>query len=157
VTDYHPHNIHESDDVLEFQIQMGHYHTIGVSHLTKRKLLERLACMQEELDEFKAAVEAQDLPEQVDALIDLVYFAKGTANMLGVTGNLWHGCWSLVHEANMRKVPGQTKRGILEDAAKPEGWMAPDVGFKLRQFGYVKSFFTDQNGNVLEELCHDGR
>ena len=84
-------------------------------------LQEREAMMKEELQEFHNAMsEAQCL----DALIDLIYFAIGTAIQFG-----WpiEAAWDLVHEANMQKIVGETKRGFKVDMKKPEGWKAPDI------------------------------
>jgi hypothetical protein len=32
-----------------------------------------------------------------------------------------------VQKANMAKVPGVTKRGMPNDAMKPEGWVGPEA------------------------------
>lgn len=82
-------------------------------------LAHRIRCLQEEIDEF---CEAQDLAEQADALIDLVYFALGTAIMMGLP---WETLWNDVHRANMAKVKGMTKRGFDNDLQKPYGWIPP--------------------------------
>ena len=120
-------------DVWDFQIKFGQITNSIPSHLTKRKLNERVECMQEELDEFIQACELQDLSAQADALVDLVYFALGTANMLGLP---WQILWNDVHEANMRKVAGITKRGHKVDCIKPEGWIGPITSKILIDAGY---------------------
>lgn len=120
-------------DVLDFQTKFGHITNTLPSHLTKRKLNERIECMQEELDEFRQACDLQDLSGQVDALIDLVYFALGTANMLGLP---WQNLWNDVHEANMKKVAGITKRGHKVDCIKPDGWIGPITCKILIDAGY---------------------
>ncbi len=109
--------------------------------LSKRKLQERIECMQEELDEFKAAVDVQDFAEQADALIDLVYFVKGTAVMMGLP---WEDLWNDVQRANMEKVRGVGKRGHAVDMVKPEGWQKPDGSAILKAAGFDESkFMTD--------------
>jgi Phosphoribosyl-ATP pyrophosphohydrolase len=120
-------------DTRDFQTKFGHILNTSPIHLTKRKLDERVVCMQEELDEFKDACKLQDLPGQADALVDLVYFALGTANMLGLP---WQELWNDVHEANMRKVAGITKRGHKFDCIKPEGWVGPITSKILFDAGY---------------------
>lgn len=140
-------------DVLNFQQKLGHLMQSTPGHLTKRKLRERLECMREELNEFEKAIEAQDLEEQFDALIDLVYFAKGTANMLGLT-SVWALGWLEVQRANMTKVPGVTKRGHAVDAVKPEGWQPPDHATILREAGYRRSMWT-VNDQIYEGWCCD--
>lgn len=102
-------------------------------HLTQRKLKERVECMQEELEEFWQASQKQDLAALFDALIDLVYFAKGTAVMLGLP---WRQGWDEVQRANMAKVPGVTRRGHAVDVTKPPGWTAPDLETVLHHAGY---------------------
>lgn len=119
--------------------------------LTKRKLQERIECMQEELDEFKAAVESQDFPEQADALIDLVYFAKGTAVMMGLP---WEELWDDVQRANMAKVRGVGKRGHAVDMVKPEGWRKPDGALILKAHGFNRDTFST-DGVLDETKCSD--
>lgn len=119
--------------------------------LTKRKLTERIECMQEELDEFKAAVAAQDFAEQADALIDLVYFVKGTAVMMGLP---WEELWDDVQRANISKVRGVTKRGHAVDVTKPAGWVKPQTTQILLDAGFKQdNFMTD--GIVDETKCLD--
>lgn len=127
-------NIGNYADVREFQQKFGQLVGDKPRHLTKRKLLERIAQMQEELDEFKAAVEADDIAEQADALIDIVYFAMGTANHMGLP---WQALWNDVHRANMSKEPGvKPERGFLVDCIKPEGWEGPKTMDILLAHGY---------------------
>lgn len=88
-----------------------------------------VSCLQEELDEFKEALETRDLIGQVDALIDLQYFATGIMYKLGLTPEQINQCQTAVHEANMEKKLGvNAKRGDGEtkDAVKPEGWISPE-------------------------------
>ena len=82
--------------------------------------------MQEELDEFKVACKAQDMEGAADALIDLVYVAMGTADMMGLP---WQALWDEVQRANMSKIRAeraeQSTRGTAFDVIKPAGWKAP--------------------------------
>lgn len=110
----------EVEDVRDFQEKFGQLSARTPRMLTRRKLLERIRFMQEELDELK---KAETLDDMFDALLDLVYVAKGTAVMMGLP---WRAGWDLVHGKNMQKVPGQTHRGNLVDVAKPPGWTPPD-------------------------------
>ena len=143
----------ESEDVRDFQLKFKQLVNHVPVHLTRRKLNERAECMQEELDEFKAAIQTQDLAEQADALIDLVYFAKGTANMLGLP---WNQLWDDVQRANMSKVAGVGKRGHLVDCIKPPGWRGPMTGLILSQAGYDPTQFQcPATSTILEENCHD--
>jgi predicted HAD superfamily Cof-like phosphohydrolase len=106
------------------------------THLTTRLLAERIHCMQEELDEFKSGAKQQDMAEMADALVDLVYFALGTAVMMGLP---WDRLFADVQRANMQKVRGMTKRGFVFDACKPVGWVAPLTEHILAESGYNKA------------------
>lgn len=88
----------------------------------------RVKFMQEELDEYRTAVYAGDLPKQFDALIDLIYVALGTSYLQGFP---FAKGWAEVQAANMRKVradeAGQSKRSSTLDVVKPVGWVGPDI------------------------------
>ncbi|MBU6231512.1 nucleoside triphosphate pyrophosphohydrolase family protein [Patescibacteria group bacterium] len=107
--------------------------------LSKRKMLERIQFLQEELDELVTATglkgkgSAQDFAGQADALVDLVYVALGTAAMMGLP---WGALWDDVHRANMSKVRGITHRGHKVDLAKPAGWVGPHTDEILTLAGY---------------------
>ena len=132
------------DDVKSFHQKFGLLVSEQPTHLTRRKLRERVECLQEELEEFMLAVDSQSLPEQADALIDLVYFALGTAVMMGLP---WDELWADVQRANMSKVRGETKRGHKVDVTKPVGWVAPQGHGILARHGY--------QGYDGEEYCLD--
>lgn len=122
-------------DVRAFQTKFGQLVGNVPRHLTRRKLNERIAQMQEELDEFITAVDNDDIAEQADALVDLVYFALGTAAHMGLP---WQALWVDVQRANMSKVPGvKPERGFLVDCIKPKGWEGPKTMAILKEHGYV--------------------
>ena len=99
----------------------------GLNYEGPRRLLppplgsSRTAHMEEELREY---IEADSKEEKLDALVDLVYLAIGTALLHGFDFN---GAWKAVHEANMQKIrgynPDQHKLGVV----KPGGWTPPDL------------------------------
>lgn len=66
------------------------------------------------------------LEKQLDALVDLVYVALGTAHLQGFDFN---EAWRRVHEANMKKIrtarAEDSKRGSTHDVIKPAGWEPP--------------------------------
>lgn len=66
------------------------------------------------------------LEKQLDALVDLVYVALGTAYLQGFDFN---EAWRRVHEANMKKIrtarAEDSKRGSTHDVVKPAGWEPP--------------------------------
>jgi predicted HAD superfamily Cof-like phosphohydrolase len=85
----------------------------------------RICAMQEELDEYK---EAETKEDQLDALVDLVVFAMGTAERQGML-EVFDEAFKRVMLANCKKEIGQNqKRGSFQlDLVKPEGWTAPDL------------------------------
>jgi len=124
----------EYHDVRAFHIKFKQITGEGPRHLAFRKLEERIRFMQEELDEFKEAAGTQDLALLADALVDLVYVAKGTAVMMGLP---WEALWDDVQRANMEKVIGATHRGNLVDVCKPLGWTPPQTKQVLADAGYT--------------------
>ncbi len=88
----------------------------------------RIIHMHEELHEYMKSVQKDDMLNALDALVDLVYVALGTAYFHGFDFN---EAWRRVHEANMRKVrvdaAENSKRGTKFDVVKPEGWIGPDL------------------------------
>lgn len=125
----------------------------GKPRLLDSELAEfRIKFLQEELDEYKKATEeatkylrqsslpfdtseeddawpdlACYLEKQLDALVDLVYVAIGTAYLHGYDFN---EAWRRVHNANMKKIRAhkvdESKRGSTYDVVKPVGWEAPN-------------------------------
>ena len=81
--------------------------------------------MIEEANEFVQSNNMSDLEGCVDALVDVVYVALGTAAMMGLSKEHWDLCWKEVHAANMRKVAGEVKDHKV-GVVKPEGWVGPD-------------------------------
>lgn len=77
--------------------------------------------MQEEVEEF---LEAEDVVDQADAMIDLIYFALGTLVEMGVKPE---PLFRIVHEANMKKLWPDGKPHYNEDGktVKPPGWTDP--------------------------------
>ena len=98
-----------------------------VSKMDANKLAEfldfRIGCLQEELDELKAAKNGDDA---VDALIDLSVFAIGTLDLFGIDAEM---AWNRVYAANISKEVGIKEARPnplgLPDLIKPKGWTAP--------------------------------
>lgn len=100
---------------------------------------DRYQFMKEELEEFMIAFTNRDFPGMTDALIDIVYVAKGTAVMMGLP---WKELWADVQRANMGKIrltqertsdPPQSGHLVISTerdkyhvyVTKPEGWIPP--------------------------------
>lgn len=101
--------------------------------LTQAQFDWTVKAYKEETQEFIEAAVQQDLIKQVDACLDLTYFAIGTLKKMGLTREQAHACFMAIHTANMRKEKGAVAgRGGDEDAAKPKDFVPPD-----RQIGYI--------------------
>lgn len=121
---------HEHDEVVdmvemvrEFNTKFGLPYEDGPRPLTKEMYELRIKQLYEEVKEYE---DADTLEDEFDALIDLVYFALGTAYLQGfpfVEG------FKRVHEANMKKRRAKkatdSKRGSSLDIVKPKGWKPP--------------------------------
>lgn len=136
----------EFEDVKALHEKFGLLVGSSPGHLTQEKAEERVRFLQEELDEFKEALQTNDLAKQLDALIDLVYVAKGTAVMLGIQ---WDEHWDEVHRANLSKVRGIGKRGNKVDLIKPDGWRPPDHNAILESSGYERDTWVDRRGELF--------
>lgn len=95
----------------------------------------RFKFLQEELEEYRQALLDCDLEGQLDALVDLVYVALGTAYLAGLP---FDAAWNEVQAANMRKVKAGpngegSKRGSPHDVVKPQFWQGPDIARVLRE------------------------
>jgi predicted HAD superfamily Cof-like phosphohydrolase len=91
----------------------------------------RVALLEEEVGEFVAASERQDLVGIADALADIVYVAYGTALTYGIDLD---AVLHEVHRSNMSKLGSDGKPLIRDDGKvlKPEGYFPPDIESVLR-------------------------
>lgn len=141
----------EMEDVRKFHRKFDMMVHSEPTHLTGRKLAERVVCMREEVQEFEDAARDQDMAKMFDALIDLVYFAKGTAVQMGLP---WDEGWEEVQRANMEKVRGVGPRGQKVDCVKPPGWVPPQIGLVLEMAGY-KRWDWHRGGQFMEYRAKD--
>jgi len=111
-------------DVIRFHMEVLNQEPSAPHTLDLKLGGERYAFMKEELQEFREAYLHDDTVGAADALADIVYVALGTAYLMGLP---FGDIWDAVQRANMRKVPGFTKRGMPNDAKKPEGWVGPEA------------------------------
>jgi predicted HAD superfamily Cof-like phosphohydrolase len=164
-------------DVKAFHKKFKQIDSSVPTHLTQRKLCERYNFILEELFEGADAAGLlfigshfvvdksadQDMALQADALIDLVYVAKGTAAMMGLP---WKALWDDVQRANMAKELGETHRkmGFGADVCKPAGWVPPMTESILREAGYSRGNFigikTDSHREaddheIVDAMCLD--
>lgn len=121
-------------DVVEFhqKYKLDAHRREPGARVSDQLITFRLKFLLEELTELNVALGKQDLPEALDALVDLVYVALGTAYLLDLP---FKEAWYQVHAANMQKRRAssaeQSKRGTQLDVVKPVGWRSPDHSFLL--------------------------
>lgn len=116
------------EDVYEFNEKIiGTKQPSVPTTLSRERLLFALTAMYEELHEFTLASNQDNVAEQVDAMIDLIYFALGRCYEIGVSKEAFLACWNIVQQKNMAKKRGTKNRGTEQDACKPQGWVAPNL------------------------------
>ena len=109
------------DAVKEFHAKFGHPVRESPTLLTAERAAARASWMAEEVAEFLAA---QNVPDQADAMIDLIYFAIGTMVEMGVRPET---LFEIVHAANMTKLWPDGKPRFRDDGktVKPPTWVDP--------------------------------
>ena len=112
-------------DIQEFHEKFGLEYNGPPRNLPSDLEQFRTDFMREELAEYQTT---HMKAKKLDALVDLVYVAIGTAYLHGFDFN---EAWRRVHEANMKKVRAkradQSKRGSTYDVVKPPGWQPPNL------------------------------
>lgn len=85
-----------------------------------------IAALEEELQEFK---DSTTQAEEVDALLDLCYFAIGGLARLGLSETQSKACFDAIHTANMTKKKGvkdtRPNDGSVADAIKDPNFQDP--------------------------------
>tara|TARA_R100000030_G_C3202134_1_gene111190 strand:- start:154 stop:609 length:456 start_codon:yes stop_codon:yes gene_type:complete len=87
----------------------------------------RTSFLLEELAEYTQAITKKDAAGALDALVDIVYIALGTAWLFNLP---FEKAWEQVQKANMSKIRSKSKskkRGTSFDVIKPKGWIPPDI------------------------------
>lgn len=106
---------------------------VKVSHRPAPAILEPaekewlVQVLREEAQELE---DAEDLVDQIDAVIDSIIFGIGGLYRLGLSREDALACFHAVMDANFQKKAGQKEgRAIagVADAVKPEGWVAPEA------------------------------
>jgi predicted HAD superfamily Cof-like phosphohydrolase len=86
-----------------------------------------LSLIDEEHRELQEAVEADDLTEQLDALIDILVVSIGAIHSAGFDAE---GAWKEVMATNFAKIDHETGRVRKREdgkVLKPVGWTPPDL------------------------------
>jgi len=143
----------------KFDLPSSHYGNVRPQMVSNDLMLFRIHFLEEELQELKDAVGYEttavyaddtivkvvssvsndwDLAEVFDALLDITYVAMGTSHLFGFP---WEEGWDEVQRANITKVRAarqeDSKRGSIWDVVKPPGWVAPNVGGVLENYGWT--------------------
>src|SRR5210317_2146344 len=87
----------------------------------------RTSFLMEELAEYTQAITKKDSAAALDALVDIVYIALGTAWLFNLP---FEKAWKEVQRANMSKIRAKSKskkRGTAFDVIKPKNWKTPDI------------------------------
>lgn len=115
------------EQVREFQQAFGHPWRDTPAGMDSDRAEKRYTWMLEELNEF---LQADEVVEQADAMIDLMYFALGTLVEMGVRPNELFG---IVHAANMSKLwpDGKPHYNAMGKTVKPADWQDPHEKLRL--------------------------
>ena len=91
-----------------------------------------LGLIDEEHDELKDAVKANDRVEQLDALVDILVVTMGAIRAAGWDAE---GAWKEVMRTNFAKIDpttGNVRKREDGKVLKPEGWTAPELAQFVR-------------------------
>jgi len=112
----------QQEQVKEFQLAFNHPVANVPTFMDKNRAEARMNWVKEEVDEF---LDANNVIDQADALVDALYFILGTAVEIGVD---LEPVFNIVQEANMSKLWCDGKPHFRADGKviKPEGWQAPE-------------------------------
>lgn len=120
------HNADIINDTMEFQKKYGLHDPSVYGFLETGKMNVKLSHLKEEMDEILKAYESRDLNEFCDGILDLVYVAVGTLNLMNMPVE---SLWNDIQIRNMQKIRATKetvgKRGSTFDVIKPEGWTGP--------------------------------
>jgi predicted HAD superfamily Cof-like phosphohydrolase len=104
----------------------------------------RTAFLMEELAEYTNAITKKDAAGALDALVDIVYIALGTAWLFNLP---FEKAWNEVQEANMSKIRAKDKtgkRGTKFDVVKPKDWKAPNIEKIIEEEREINENFSNR-------------
>lgn len=129
--------------VRDFHLAFGLPTTEPPQLLATPRTGERSKWMREELHEFESAA---TIPEQADAMVDLIYLAIGTLVEMGVPPGR---VFELVHSSNLGKrwADGTVRLDREGKVLKPPAWSSPNVEIEA----YVRQLSggTATSGHML--------
>lgn len=104
----------------------------------------RTAFLMEELAEYTNAITKKDTAGALDALVDIVYIALGTAWLFNLP---FEKAWNEVQKANMSKIRAKDKtgkRGTKFDVIKPKDWKAPSIEKIIEEEREINENFSNR-------------
>jgi len=104
----------------------------------------RTAFLMEELAEYTNAITKKDAAGALDALVDIVYIALGTAWLFNLP---FEKAWNEVQKANMNKIRAKDKtgkRGTKFDVIKPKDWKAPNIEKIIEEEREINENFSNR-------------
>ena len=104
----------------------------------------RTAFLMEELAEYTNAITKKDAAGALDALVDIVYIALGTAWLFNLP---FEKAWDEVQKANMSKIRAKDKtgkRGTKFDVIKPKDWKAPNIEKIIEEEREINENFSNR-------------
>jgi predicted HAD superfamily Cof-like phosphohydrolase len=104
----------------------------------------RTAFLMEELAEYTNAITKKDAAGALDALVDIVYIALGTAWLFNLP---FEKAWTEVQKANMSKIRAKDKtgkRGTKFDVVKPKDWKAPNIEKIIEEEREINENFSNR-------------
>lgn len=113
-------------EVREFHEKFGHPVEDRPVEMKPERARKRYNWMLEEINEF---LEADEIVEQADAMIDVIYFALGTLVEMGIEPD---SLFEIVQEANMSKLwpDGKPHYNAEGKTIKPSTWEDPHEKLK---------------------------
>ena len=122
------------EKVIEFkQTILGITQATSIAELSHANFELLVRQLDEELLELQAGWEDSSVVNQIDALVDLVYYALGGLYLHGLSAKQIERVFGLVHDANMTKGVGKVAKRHVEgavDAAKPADFQGPELAIK---------------------------
>lgn len=104
----------------------------------------RTAFLMEELAEYTNAITKKDAAGALDALVDIVYIALGTAWLFNLP---FEKAWNEVQKANMSKIRAKDKtgkRGTKFDVVKPKDWKVPNIEKIIEEEREINENFSNR-------------
>lgn len=110
------------EDVKKFHKAFNHPTSEFPTLIIPSRAELRASWLDEEVQEFR---DAKTIEDQVDAMIDVIYFAYGTLVENGVEPSK---IWDIVQNANMSKIFSDGKPHFSDTGKtiKPKKWVAPE-------------------------------